>query len=255
MRINSRLVRISTLAAIGFMVTSAVSAYTLLSPARKWLATPRTVFVDNGGLASVTSPDPDRGVAATLSAVTAWNDAPGGPVISITSSTSGAPDFRLGDGRSQLIFSDPPGVCTGSCIAATFTGYYNTSQTGTCGSLTVASITDSDIVYNLAYNYSTQSEDPGGVGCATEISLESVTTHEVGHLIGLAHSSTGSALMAPTLSYCVNKPLATDDTDGRNALYNCGGGGGCTPAGGICTVGSSCCSGSCKGKPGNKTCR
>ena len=252
MKINRRLVRLLTLAVAGGMVTSAVSAYTLLNPARKWLSTPRTVFVDQGGLASVTTPD--RGVAATLGAVTAWNNAPGGPVLNVTSSTSGPPTFVLGDGRSQLIFSDPPGACTGSCIAATFTGFYTTSQTGTCGSLTVASITDSDIVYNLAFNYSTQAKDPGGAGCASEISLESVTTHEVGHLIGLAHSSVSSALMAPTLSYCVNKPLATDDTNGRNALYNCSGGG-CTPAGGSCTSGSSCCSGSCKGKPGNKTCR
>lgn len=251
MRINSRLVRISTLVAIGFMVTSAVSAYSLLNPARKWLSTPRTVFVDQGGLASVTTPD--HGVSATLSAVMAWNNAPGGSAINITSSTSGAPTFALGDGRSQLIFSDPPGVCTGTCIAATFTGYYTSSQTGTCGALTLASITDADIVYNLAYNYSTEAEDPGGAGCSSEISLESVTTHEVGHLIGLAHSNVSSALMAATLSYCVNKPLATDDTNGRNALYSCSGT--CKAAGQICTANSNCCSNSCKGKPGAKTCR
>lgn len=37
---------------------------------------------------------------------------------------------------------------------------------------------------------------------------------------------------------------------------SCGGGGGptCSPSGASCSTGSDCCSGSCKGKPGNKTC-
>lgn len=243
-----------SLAVIGTMLSTAASAYVLLSPARKWFSTPRLVHVDNGGLSTVVSPDPDRGVTRTLGAVTAWNNSPGGPALSVLSSTSDSPVFGLGDGRSQLLFSDPVGACTGSCIAATFTGYYSTSQTGTCGSLNVVAITDSDIVFNLGFNYTTESEDPGGAGCSSEIYLESVVTHEVGHLIGLGHSSVAAALMAPTLSYCVDKPLNSDDTAGRNALYNCTGGG-CTPSGGSCTTNGQCCSGSCKGKPGRKTCR
>ena len=79
------------------------------------------------------------------------------------------------------------------------------------------------------------------------------------HVIGLGHSSTSSALMAPTVSYCNNKPLASDDFNGRNALYNCtlneGGGGGCFSVGASCSSNSQCCSNSCKGKPGAKTCR
>jgi len=95
--------------------------------------------------------------------------------------------------------------------------------------------------------------------CSNEIYLESVLAHEVGHVIGLAHSNTSSALMYPTVSYCSNKAVGSDDINGRNALYNCtlneGGGGGCSPPGTSCTSNSSCCSNSCKGKPGQKTCR
>jgi V8-like Glu-specific endopeptidase len=49
--------------------------------------------------------------------------------------------------------------------------------------------------------------------------------------------------------YCSVQPyLDPSDT-------SCGGGGGtCEPAGSSCTSGSECCSGSCKGKPGQKTC-
>jgi hypothetical protein len=65
--------------------------------------------------------------------------------------------------------------------------------------------------------------------------------------------------MYATVAYCVDKQVGSDDINGRNALYNCtlveGGGGGCSPAGAACTSNSNCCSNSCKGKPGQKTCR
>lgn len=232
------------------MVSSAASAYVLLSPARRWFSTPRNVTVDSAGLASVTSPDPDNGKTAARNAVTAWNSGGVNPL----SSTIGTVSYTLGDGRSDLKFGDPLHICTGNCIAATTTGYYNTSQTGTCGGLSVVAITDSDVAFNLSFNYVTVAEG----SCSSEIYLESVTTHEIGHLIGLGHSSQSSALMYPSIAYCNNKGLASDDISGRNVLYNCTlntGGGGCSPAGSSCTSGSECCSGSCKGKPGSRTCR
>jgi hypothetical protein len=39
------------------------------------------------------------------------------------------------------------------------------------------------------------------------------------------------------------------------AFLNPGGGGSCSPAGASCSSGSQCCSGNCKGKPGNQTCK
>jgi len=78
-------------------------------------------------------------------------------------------------------------------------------------------------------------------------------------VIGLAHSNTSSALMYASVSYCSDKLVATDDINGRNALYNCtlveGGGGGCSAAGATCTANSNCCSNNCKGETGAKTCR
>ena len=40
-----------------------------------------------------------------------------------------------------------------------------------------------------------------------------------------------------------------------SAFLNPGGGGSCFPAGQACSSGSQCCSGNCKGKPGNQTCK
>jgi hypothetical protein len=246
-------VHIAALAAFVMVVVSTGAfGYALLSPARRWFNadTPRQVNVDNRGVASVTGGDPDNGVTASVNAVKAWN----GSGVTVTASSSSSVAYAQGDGVSDIIFGDPLHICTGSCLAATLTGYYTTSTTGTCGGLTVAKITDADVSFNLSYNYTT----PAQGSCSSEIYLDSVVTHEVGHVIGLAHSGTSSALMYPSVSYCNDKVIASDDTNGRNALYNCTlneGGGGCFSAGTACTSNSQCCSNSCKGKPGSKTCK
>ena len=224
---QSRIARVASFVVLTVMVSTAASAYVLLSPARRWFSTPRLVRVDQTGLNSISGPDPDRGVTAAVNAVKAWNTSVGGPTLSVTNAQSAAVAYVLGDGISDLKFGDPLNICKGSCIAATTTGFFNAGQTGTCsyaggGSLAVVAVTDADIAFNLRFKYTTASEDPPGSGtCSNEIFLEAVTTHEVGHLIGLAHSAVSAALMAPTVSFCVNKPLNSDDTLGRNALYNC----------------------------------
>ena len=244
-----------TIATIGLVgvVSSAAFGYNLLSPARRWFNadTPRQINIDNRGVASVTGGDPDHGVTASVNAAKAWN----GGGVTVTSSSSKTVAYVQGDGVSDVIFGDPLRICTGTCLAATLTGYYNTSITGTCGGLTVDKITDADISFNLSYNYTT----PAQGSCSNEIYLDSVLSHEVGHVIGLAHSNTSSALMYASVSYCNDKQIATDDINGRNALYNCtlveGGGGGCQAAGQSCSSNADCCSNSCKGKPGQRTCR
>jgi hypothetical protein len=240
-------------AAVCGVLSSVAFGYALLSPARRWFNadTPRHINVDNRGVASVTGGDPDHGVTAAVNAVKTWNSSG----VNVTASSSSSVAYRQGDGVSDIIFSDPLHICTGTCLAATLTGYYSTSETGTCGGLTVDRVTDADTAFNLSYNYTT----PAQGSCSSEIYLDSVVAHEVGHVIGLAHSNTSSALMYPSVAYCSDKQIASDDINGRNALYNCtlveGGGGGCSAAGASCTVNSDCCSNSCKGRAGGKTCR
>jgi hypothetical protein len=247
--------KISLIVAVSLVgvVSTAAFGYVLLSPARRWFSadTPRQVNVDNRGVSSVTGGDPDHGVTASVNAVKSWN----GGGVTVTASSSSSVAYSQGDGVSDIIFGDPLHICTGTCLAATLTGYYSTSTTGTCGGLTVDKITDADVAFNLSYNYTT----PAQGSCSSEIYLDSVVAHEVGHVIGLAHSNSSGALMYPTVSYCNDKQVGTDDINGRNALYACtlneGGGGSCDPPGASCTSNSECCSNSCKGKPGSKTCR
>jgi len=240
-------------ASVMVMVSTAAFGYALLSPTRRWFNadTPRQVNVDSGGVASVTGGDPDHGVTAAVNAVKTWNS----NGVNVTTSSSKSVAYKQGDGISDIVFGDPLHICTGTCLAATLTGYYSSSTTGTCGGTTMVKITDADIAFNLSYDYTT----PAQGSCSSEIYLDSVVAHEVGHVIGLAHSSTSSALMYPSVAYCNDKQVASDDINGRNALYNCtlveGGGGSCGASGSSCSSNSDCCSNSCKARRGVKTCR
>ena len=150
-------------AALLTMVSSAVFGYALLSPTRRWFVTPTNVRVDNGGISTVI--DSSNGVNAALAAVTAWNSS-GDNVLT---SSSANVTYLQGDGQSDILFSDPHHLCTGSCLAATLTGYYDTGQTGTCGGVTMVRVTDADVAFNLNYDYTTAAETAAQGGCTNEI--------------------------------------------------------------------------------------
>lgn len=236
---------------LALLVSGAASAYVLLSPERTWDNAP-TVIVDNRGQSSVT--DGDGGASRTAAAISsnqAWNGSGAGNVVNAqVGSVSG---WRLGDGTPMLNFTDPERVCSGSCLAATFTGFYSLRSDGSYR------IEDADIVTNTRYSWTSEGEADG---CSSEFYIEGVMVHEVGHLLGLGHSNVTGATMYPSVSSCNNSPATTanDDNDAIVALYSGGGGGGggvCTllPKGSPCTSNSQCCSGSCKGKPGARTCK
>ena len=188
---------------------TSLSAYVLLSPRRTWDSDPN-VRVDNRGNATIT--DGDGGESRTRNAIvssSAWNGAGAGTVVNATvASISG---FTLGDGIPMLNFRDPVGACSGSCLAATFTGYYQRRANGTWR------IFDADIVTNPSRNFASAGETCSG----TEFRIEGIMVHEVGHLLGLGHTSVSGATMFPSVSACNNGPASTeaDDEAGIRDLY------------------------------------
>ena len=224
---------------LALVAASSLTAYVLLSPHRTWDSAP-TYIVDQNGASSIT--DGDGGVTATVDALNssgAWNGAGSGNVINAQAgNTSG---WQLGDNTPMLRFDDPEGVCTGNCLAATFTGFYGSRGDGTYR------INDADIVTNTAYNWTSLAENDG---CSSEFYIEGVQVHEAGHGLGLGHSNVSGATMYPSVSSCNNGPasIAQDDADAINFLYSgTGGGPSCSPSGTFgCSSGSDCCSGTCQ---------
>src|SRR5690348_11658288 len=90
-------------------------AYVLLSPRRRWSTTPVTVRVYNVGNSTIT--DGDGGVTAVVGAIRVWG------MISSSSTSSAA---VRGSAPATIMLNTNGAVCTGSCLAATLTGYYTT---------------------------------------------------------------------------------------------------------------------------------
>jgi hypothetical protein len=197
---TTRLLSTLSLAVIAALVATSLSAYVLLSPRRTWDSDPN-YRVDSRGENTVA--DGDFGRTRTRNAIvssSAWNGAGAGTVVNATvASVSG---FRLGDGIPMLNFTDPTGACGGSCLAATFTGYFTQRSNGTWR------IYDADIV-TANRDWATAGETCSG----TEFRLEGVMVHEVGHGLGLGHTNVSGATMFPSVSACNNGPATTESDD------------------------------------------
>jgi hypothetical protein len=201
------------------LTTGAATGYVLLGPNRTWNCPP-VYTVDETGIASIT--DSDGGVTKVIAAINAfastsdsWNDA--GSARVVTASKGSTANFVLGDGIPMIKFGDPLNSCTGNCLAVTYIGYYSTRSAGSSS----WQINDADIATNLSHAWTSEGEDPAGAGCSSEVYIESVMVHEIGHGLGLGHSADSAATMAPTVSYCSNASatLAADDEAGLRALY------------------------------------
>ena len=174
-------------------------AYVLLSPRRRWASTPvsvRTYYIGNN-----TITDSDKGVTAVVGAIRVWG------IISSSSTTSAA---VRGSAPATIMLNTNGGLCTGSCLAATLTGYY-VSQSGD------DRIYDADVYTNTSQPFYSSRES----GCSGEYDIDGVMAHEVGHVIGIGHSNVSGATMYPSVSACntANRSLSSDDVAAKNDLY------------------------------------
>lgn len=203
--------------------------YTLLSPARHWASTPVQVCVNSPGHVSITADDPDGGITATIQALnnshpllagTGWNVTAAGQVVNAIQCTTA---WALGDGIPTIAFNEMiKGTCSGSCLAATFTGYYHCDPAlpdGHC----VIDDADVETRRNKADKFGGPYYSLYENGCTSgrEWNIEAIMVHEVGHVLGLGHSNVVGATMYPSVSSCNSGPatISQDDIDGLRALY------------------------------------
>lgn len=195
-------------------LATAGSAYVLSSPQRT-VDAPLSITVDSSGLAGVT--DFDGGVTAVvevLNSLEGWNGAGAGTILD--AAPGSAASFSLGDGRSTLFFGDPLNICTGSCLAASFGGFYSTRPDGSYR------LDEIDMVVNANVAWTSAGEDPvSSGGCSGEYYIESVVMHQMGHGLGIQHTSVSGATMFPSVAPCDYDPttLEADDDAALVALY------------------------------------
>src|SRR5689334_3240533 len=110
------------------------------------------------------------------------------------------------DNRNVVMFRN---ASNGSTIATTYSWWSSSNE-----------LLDSDIVFwDGGFTFFTGSTGCGVVPNAAYI--EDIAAHELGHALGLNHSSASDATMYPSYSYCSSalRTLAADDINGAKALY------------------------------------
>jgi hypothetical protein len=124
-------------------------------------------------------------------------------VIGFADPTSG--DFPAGVVAFAAITTTPGGFVPGPNCPS----YTTPCPIGNC-------IVDVDVMFNPAQNFATSAPTSG------QFDLQSVATHEIGHLLGLDHSNIAHAVMYPygdTSQIGVHTALSTDDVIGVGHLY------------------------------------
>jgi hypothetical protein len=172
------------------------NAYTL--GAAKW-STSVVTFYANPSNQDV---DPTTAENALIAALGAWG-----------SQSSASFQFAYGgrvndtatgyDGRNVLLFRN---ASNGGAIASTYSWWSGST------------LVDADTVFwDGGFQFA------GNSPCVTggEVYIQDVATHELGHALGLGHSTVGDATMYPSYSGCSQelRTLAADDISGVEALY------------------------------------
>ncbi len=94
---------------------------------------------------------------------------------------------------------------------------YDRYRTVPCGGNLFANLYETDVRISTSWRWtSSGGQCPCAAGSA--IYLDSVATHEFGHVTGLCHVNSPKALMYPSVGVCDHKAKTQDETAGENAL-------------------------------------
>src|SRR5262245_8116184 len=165
---------------------------------------PITYWINEKGLSSITN---GSDFAAVHASFHTWETVASADIRFVYGGTT--PVGGVGfDHMNVVSFSDTTAPLGSSTIAATFSFFKRDAGTNNLV------FDESDIVFNPTLNFSTSAED-------TKFDIQSVLTHEIGHLLGLDHSAMASSVMVPfgVTSQLDQRTLAYDDVAGVTEIY------------------------------------
>jgi hypothetical protein len=110
------------------------------------------------------------------------------------------------DMQNSILWIETDWQYSESTVALTRTSYYLDDPT---------TIIDADIVLNgCDFTWGSSLQEQAGI-----VDVRKILTHELGHVIGLAHSSVGNAMMFPSPPMRQRYSLSADDRSGERFLY------------------------------------
>jgi hypothetical protein len=157
------------------------------------------------------------------------------PTVSLTFGEQGSTTTQCGlvaDGDNTISMEDCNNQCTGSCIAVTSSVDWGNGGDPTWAfdgatPLQQRGKNESDITFSKGWRFGTFADV--GAGCTSDacpagntFDIRGIAVHEIGHFIGLGHSTVGGATMFASASFCTTSltSLAPDDEAGVTVLYD-----------------------------------
>ena len=200
MRVFRKLTVLAASAAVVTGIGPTILGYATFA---KW-GTSNVAFYVNPANSDVSQ---NAAISAIQAGMSSWNTQAGTPFRlsyggQANESTTGY------DQKNLILFRNST---NGSAIATTYSWWTSSNQ-----------LLDSDIVFwDGGKTFFT-----GTSGCASGAYIEDVAAHELGHAIGLSHSSASDATMYPSYSTCSQslRTLSSDDIAAARSLYGTGGG-------------------------------
>ena len=172
---------------------------------------PVRYFIDQAGDAKIGFTATQR---AIVDAFGVWTNVPTASLVMESAGTTTASANGFCDGTSKIIFNDPfnevtdPSGCGGVLAIG---GYCASGASKTFKGASFREVVEGDIIFNNGWS-----------GCSfwNATNLAEVATHEIGHTIGLAHSTDSSATMYSFAHFDGRGAgLTDDDRAGATYLY------------------------------------
>jgi len=189
-------------------------SFTLMDPAARWFepdsGTPVSIMINSSGEPLA----PTQGFDQVRAALQAWSSISGSSFRYQDGGFTTGGGFNK-DGVSAVSFRDPngdmqnPTRCSGTLGLG---GFFASGQKRTVNGTTFNRIIEGDVVFNDGWD---------GCGFYENFSnLAEVATHELGHVLGLGHSTDATATMYATAHFDGRgAALTADDDSGLRAIY------------------------------------